>query len=287
MNYQRTPLAAALYLVAMPIGNARDVTLRALDVLASADVLAAEDTRTLARLMQIHGVPREGRPLVAYHDHARAEIAVRLAQDVQEGRSVAYSSDAGMPLVSDPGYGLVAAMAKQGARVTVVPGPSAALAALALAGLPTDAFTFLGFPPPKAGARARWLTAQARRPETLVVFEAPHRMAEFLEAACTAFGPGRQAALCREMTKLHEQVRRGSLETLRDGQAADPVRGECVVLIAGAEVAPEATEADLQAALVQALARSSVKTAVQEVAELFEMPRKTVYRMALDLQDRT
>ena len=165
------PLAPGLYLVATPIGNARDITLRALDVLRGADLLAAEDTRTARRLLDIHGVPLAGRPLVPYHDHNGPQMRPRLLADLAEGRSVAFVSDAGTPLVADPGYRLAAETAAAGLPVIAVPGPSAVLAALAVAGLPSDRFLFAGFPPPQPGPRRRWLEELAGAPATLVMFE--------------------------------------------------------------------------------------------------------------------
>ncbi|WP_108263157.1 16S rRNA (cytidine(1402)-2'-O)-methyltransferase [Mangrovicoccus ximenensis] len=283
MNYQQTKLQPGLYLVATPIGHARDITLRALDVLASADVLAAEDTRTLQKLMQIHGVPREGRPLVAYHDHSSDAAVARLAGDIREGRSVAYASEAGSPLISDPGYRLVAELARDGLPVTVIPGASAAIAALSLAGLPTDRFLFLGFPPAKAAARQSWLGDQAHAEATQVIYESPRRVGELLEALCESHGPDRPAALCRELTKSYETVLRGSVAELLELVRETPPKGECVLVVAGAE--PEsAGEEDVETALVNAMERLSMKDAVKEVAESLGMPRKAVYQMALGLK---
>ncbi|WP_138465062.1 16S rRNA (cytidine(1402)-2'-O)-methyltransferase [Poseidonocella sp. HB161398] len=283
MNYQQTELQPGLYLVATPIGHARDITLRALDVLAAADILAAEDTRTLQKLLQIHGIPREGRALVAYHDHSSDAAVQRLAGEIRQGRSVAYTSEAGSPLISDPGYRLVAELAREGLPVTVIPGPSAAVAALSLAGLPTDRFLFLGFPPAKAAARLSWLADQAHSGATQVIYESPRRIGELLEALCETHGPGRPAALCRELTKTYETVLRGTVSELAEMLRETPARGECVLVVAGTE-APEAGEEDVETALVNAMERLSMKDAVKEVAESLGMPRKTVYQMALSLR---
>lgn len=284
MNHHASALAAGLYLVATPIGHARDITLRALDVLAAADVLAAEDTRTLQKLMQIHGIAREGRAMIAYHDHAPEAAGARIAAEIRAGRSVAYTSEAGSPLISDPGYRLVADLAAEGLPVTVIPGASAAIAALSLAGLPTDRFLFLGFPPARAGARAAWLEAQASAPMTLVIYESPRRVEDLLQAAIEAFGGERPAALCRELTKTFETILRDTLAGLLDLVRETPPKGECVLVMAGA--APVAAdEADARTALVHAMERLSVKEAVKEVSESLGLPRKAVYQMALDLKD--
>jgi 16S rRNA (cytidine1402-2'-O)-methyltransferase len=202
-------LAAGLYVVATPIGAARDITLRALDILGTAEVLAAEDTRSLQRLMEIHGIRRAGRELLAYHDHNAAAQRPRLLAAVAAGRSVALVSDAGTPLVADPGFKLVAEAVAQGLPVWAAPGASALLAALAVAGLPTDRFLFAGFPPPKAGLRARMMGELAAVPATLVFYESPRRLAASLAAMAEALGPDRPAAVCRELTKRFEEVRRG------------------------------------------------------------------------------
>lgn len=273
-------LAPGLYLIATPIGSARDITLRALDILALAEVLAAEDTRTLRHLMEIHGIPLGHRPLVAYHDHNGAEARPRLLRALAEGRSVAYASEAGTPLVADPGFALVRAAVAEGMAVTAAPGPSAVLAALSVAGLPTDRFLFAGFPPPGAGARATWVAELARERATVVIYDSPRRVARLLGELAQACGPDRPAAVCRELTKRFEEVRRGPLGRLAEEAGDAETRGEFVVVLGGA---PEtrADDATLDAALAEAMARLSVKDAAAEVALRLGLPRRDVYQRAL------
>jgi 16S rRNA (cytidine1402-2'-O)-methyltransferase len=279
-------LAPGLYLVATPIGAARDITLRALDILGAADVLAAEDTRSLRRLMAIHGVRRSGRPVVAYHDHNAARQIPRLLADLAEGRSVALVSDAGTPLVADPGYRLVTEAAAAGLPVRAAPGASALLAAVAVAGLPTDRFLFAGFLPPKAGARARALAELAAVPASLVFYESPRRLAESLAAMAEALGPGRAAAVCRELTKRFEEVRRDTLAVLAAHYAeAGAPRGEVVVVVGPPRAAAVTADA-LDAALADALATRSVREAAAAVARDLDLPRREVYARALEIAGR-
>jgi 16S rRNA (cytidine1402-2'-O)-methyltransferase len=278
------PLVAGLYLVSTPIGAARDITLRALDVLAGADVLAAEDTRTLRHLMDIHGIKLGGRPLVAYHDHNGAEARPRILRALAEGKSVAYASEAGTPMVADPGYQLARAVIEAGLPVTAAPGPSAAIMALSLSGLPSDRFLFAGFPPSQAGARARWLDEIGTVPATLILYESPKRIHRLLGELCERWGDGRDAALCRELTKRFEEVRRGTLGALRDGLVDVALKGE-IALVVGRPLAVAADAADVDAALRAALGRLHVKQAAAEVAEALGLPRRDVYQRALALKD--
>ena len=269
-----------LYLVSTPIGNARDITLRALDVLKMADAVACEDTRTTAKLMTMHGVRAS---LLPYHDpNAERQRPLLLAR-LAKGETVALVSDAGTPLVSDPGYKLVREAIEAGHRVFPIPGASASLAALAVAGLPTDRFAFLGFPPPKSAARRRWLGEAASFPGTLILFESPQRLAESLADAAIALGD-REAAVARELTKLFEEVKRGRLTTLADTyKESGPPKGEVVVVI-GPPEETAATSADLDAVLSDALARGlSVKDAASEAALRLGVARKEAYRRALAL----
>ncbi|WP_299816498.1 16S rRNA (cytidine(1402)-2'-O)-methyltransferase [uncultured Jannaschia sp.] len=278
-------IEAGLHLVAVPIGAARDITLRALDLLAGADVLAAEDTRSLRRLMEIHGVPLGDRPLLAYHDHNGAAVRPRLLALLREGKSVAYASEAGTPLVADPGFQLGVAARAEGLTVRAAPGASAVLAALCVAGLPTDRFLFAGFLPPKSGARKGALRELAAVPATLVIYESPKRLAAFLRDAAEVLG-SREAAVCRELTKRFEEVRRGPLDTLADAYADEAPRGEIVVVVdraAAREADPEAMRDALRAALAQ----GSVKTAAKEVSDAFGVPRREIYEMALAIRDET
>ncbi len=282
------PIPPGLHLVATPIGNARDITLRALDTLAGADAIAAEDTRRTRQLMQIHGIALGGRPIVSYHDRNGPARRPQILGWLAEGRSVALVSDAGTPLVADPGYRLVEAALAAGHGVSVVPGPSAALAALSLAGLPTDRFLFAGFLPPKPTARRSALADLAAVPASLVFFESPRRAAETLADMAAVLGD-RPAAMARELTKRFEEVRRGSLSSLAADLAEHEPRGE-VVLVVGppgaAERSPEEQAAALDTALAEALARATVKDAAREVADRLGLPRRDVYARALALAGR-
>ena len=286
MNPRTQPLAPGLYLVATPIGNARDITLRALDVLSSADVLAAEDTRTLRKLMEIHGISVAGRPLIAYHDHSSPAARARLIGLISEGKSVAYASEAGTPLVADPGYQVAKEVGESGFLVTTVPGASAVLAALSLSGLPSDRFTFAGFAPNSDGARRRFLAGFVGVGGTLVFYESPRRVNRFLDAAIEVFGPDRPAALCREITKKFEETRRGTLAELSESVAATPPKGEVVILIGPGVDEPALTPEALDLALMDAMARLSIKDAAAEVASGHGLKRRDVYQRALALKDR-
>ncbi len=278
---QPPALAGGLYLVATPIGNLRDVTLRALDVLAAADLIACEDTRVTRKILDHYGIET---PLTPYHDHNAATARPRLIARLAEGAAIALVSDAGTPLVSDPGFKLVRAAREAGHAVTALPGPSATLAALAVAGLPTDRFYFEGFLPPKPSQRRSRIVELARIPATLVLFETGPRLAGALAALAAGLGP-REAAICRELTKLYEEVRHGDLASLAGeyASAAEP-RGEIVLVIAPPNAEAEVTDAaDLDGLLRRALARISVKEAVAEVAAVTGMRRREVYQRALDL----
>lgn len=281
----QTPLPAGLYLVATPIGNARDITLRALDILAAADVIAAEDTRTARKLMEIHGIALGGRPLIAYHDHSGAKGRAGILKLLAAGKSVAYVSEAGTPLVSDPGYALAREAGAAGFLVTTAPGASAVLAALSLSGLPSDRFLFAGFPPTQHAARLRWLAELRDVPATLVVYESPRRVHELLIDMCESLGESRQAALCRELTKKFEEVRRGTLAELATGLETRPVKGEVVVLVdRGSEAVGDAT---METALARAMETMSLKDAAATVAEAYGLPRRKVYQAALEMEKDT
>ncbi|SLN53152.1 Ribosomal RNA small subunit methyltransferase I [Aquimixticola soesokkakensis] len=279
MSYQIKPLPAGLHFVATPIGTARDITLRGLDTLASADVLAAEDTRTLKHLMEIHGVPLGDRHVYAYHDHNGAQVRPHLIAAMKEGKSVAYASEAGTPLVADPGFALAREAIAQGIAVTSAPGPSAVVAALSISGLPSDRFLFAGFLPSTSGAAKKVLSELRDIPATLCFYESPKRIAKTLASMCEVLGEARPAALCREITKRFEEVRRGTLRALCDDLAANPVKGEIVLLVdRGSD---EAAEEDIEAALDAALLQMSVKDAATLVAEKFNLPRRQIYQSAL------
>ncbi len=271
--------ASGLYLVATPIGNLSDITLRALELLAGADVIACEDTRVTRKLTERYGIAT---PLTPYHEHNAAQARPKLLARLAEGQAVALVSDAGTPLISDPGYKLVQAAREAGHAVTAVPGPSAVLAALSVAALPTDRFFFEGFLPPKSSARKKRIAALANIPATLVLFEGGSRIAATLADLAGAFGV-RAAAICRELTKLHEEVKRGDLDTLaRYYTDGGETRGEFVIVIAPPSADDEEPE-DIDGLLRQALTRVSVKEAVGEVAIATGRPRREVYQRALAL----
>ena len=272
-------LAGGLYIVATPIGNLGDITLRALATLAGADLIACEDTRVSRKLFERYGITV---PLAAYHDHNAAKARPALLRRLAEGAAVALVSDAGTPLVSDPGYKLVCAAQDAGHPVTALPGPSALLAALAVAGLPTDQFLFAGFLPPKQAARRSRIAELAAIPATIVLFETGPRLAATLADLAAGLGP-RDAAVCRELTKLHEEIRRGDLSTLAQGAEAGESRGEIVLVIGPPAASEQPSIADTEALLREALARSSLKNAVAEIAEATGLPRRQLYQQALEL----
>jgi 16S rRNA (cytidine1402-2'-O)-methyltransferase len=272
-----------LHLVAVPIGAARDVTLRALDLLRGAEVLAAEDTRALRRLLDIHGIGLGERPLLPYHDRNGATARPRLMALLREGRSLAYAAEAGTPLVSDPGYRLAREARDAGVAVRAAPGASALLAALCVAGLPTDRFLFAGFLPNRSAARRAALAELAGVPATLVLYEAPGRLGAMLADAAATLGP-RRASVCRELTKRFEEVVEAPLPDLAARYQDAPPKGEIVVVIDRA--APDGpSEMALEAALARELATVSLKSAVKNVSETLGAPRKTVYDLALKMKD--
>ena len=267
-----------LYLVATPIGHLGDVTLRALETLAGADVIACEDTRVTCRLTERYGITT---PLTAYHEHNAAQARPKLLSRLVDGQSIALVSDAGTPLISDPGYKLVRAAREAGHQVTALPGASAVLAALTVSGLPTDRFFFEGFLPPKQAARQKRIANLANIQATLVLFEGGSRLASTLADLAAMLGP-RAAAICRELTKLHEEVRYENLDVLARLYAnGAETRGEFVVVVA--PPAEEERADDVDALLKRALARVSVKDAVGEVAVATGRPRREIYQRALAL----
>ncbi len=271
---------AGLYVTATPIGNIGDLTFRAERLLAMADVIACEDTRVTAKLLSRYGITT---PTVAYHDHNATKVRPKLLRRLAEGQVVALVSDAGTPLISDPGYRLVAEAVDAGFTVTTLPGASSLLAALAVAGLPTDRFMFAGFLPPKSAARKRALTDLCDIGATLVVMESARRLAASLADMAEVLGD-RNAAVARELTKLHEEVRRGTLSELAEAYAASgPPKGELVVVIGPPPDRPPATAAEVDADLRAALKSMSVREAVAAVAAATGMPRRQIYRRALDL----
>jgi 16S rRNA (cytidine1402-2'-O)-methyltransferase len=272
--------APGLHIVATPIGNLGDVTLRALSVLAGADLIACEDTRVTRKLLDRYGIETS---LTPYHDHNAETARPKLLQRLAQGAAVALVSDAGTPLVSDPGYKLVRAAQEAGHPVTALPGPSALLAALTVAGLPTDQFFFAGFLPPKETGRRARIAELARIPATLVLYESGPRVAATLADLAAGLGP-RDAALCRELTKLHEEVRRGTLAALAQSCATGgEVRGEIVLVIAPPAAAEQPSPDEADGMLRAALGRLSLKDAVGEVAEVTGLPRRELYQRALIL----
>ncbi len=284
MSAEIRPLGAGLYFVATPIGTARDITLRALDILTSANVIAAEDTRTVRHLMEIHGIAVGDRPIVAYHDHNGAAVRPRLLLALEEGKSVAYVSEAGTPLVADPGFALAREAIAAGHTVTTAPGPSALLAALTVAGLPTDRFLFAGFPPNASTARRSFFRDLAGIPATLVIYESPKRIQQSLKDMVLELGAEREAAICRELTKKFEEVLRAPLGTLESLIADRTLKGEIVVVIDRDRAPP--TEDRLEEALTDALLTLSVKDAAHAVSEALGLPRRKVYQLALELEKK-
>ena len=282
MKWQTRDIAPGLYLVATPLGNARDITLRALDLLAGADVLAAEDTRSLRRLMDIHAIPVGDRPLVAYHDHNGDRARPKLMSALSEGKSVVYASEAGTPLISDPGFDLMRAAIESGMPCTTAPGATAAVAALTLSGLPSDRFLFAGFLPNASGKRKTALRDLASVPATLIFYESPKRLAAMLSDAAEVLGGDRAASVCRELTKKFEERRSGSLQALSEHYAAQAPKGEIVVVIDRGEI-QAADPATVDQALTEALQNMSVKDAARDVATRFGLPRRDAYQRAMAL----
>lgn len=268
-----------LFVVATPIGNLGDLSARAREVLTAVDVIACEDTRVSAVLLDRNGITT---PMTPYHDHNADRVRPQLLTRLHSGDAIALISDAGTPLISDPGFKLVRACIDAGIPVTPVPGPSAVMTALMVAGLPTDRFFFAGFLPAKATARDSAVAELSRITATLVFFEAPGRAAETLRAMAKTLGE-RPAALCRELTKLHEEVRRGTLSALAEGAAAEAPRGEVVIVVGGASDAEPATDAEVDAALHAALRSQSIRDAVDLVAATSGRPRRQIYARALAL----
>jgi 16S rRNA (cytidine1402-2'-O)-methyltransferase len=274
-------IAPGLHVVATPIGNLRDITLRALATLAAADAVVAEDTRVSRNLLAHYGIAT---PLVAYHEHNATAMRPVLLARLQKGERLALISDAGTPLVSDPGFKLVAEALELGLPVTSAPGPSAVLAALVVAGLPTDRFFFEGFLPPKSGARRSRIAELAAIPGTLVFFESPRRLAETLTDLNAVLGP-RQAAVARELTKHFEQVRRGALDGLAsDYQRDGPPKGEIVLLVAPpGEEAPALAGIALDDRIRAAMEKFSLKDAASVIAAETGQPRRLIYARALEI----
>ncbi len=274
-------MSGKLVLVGTPIGNLGDLSPRAVEVLTVADLIACEDTRRTGRLLQLTGIPKT--KLVTVNDHTEFDEIERLLGEVAAGRVVALVSDAGMPAISDPGERLVAAAADAGLQIDVVPGPTAMTSALVLSGLPSVRFCFEGFLPRKGRDRTERLAVVANEPRTTVLYEAPHRLVRTLTDLAEACGGGRKVAVARELTKMHEETWRGTLDDAVVW-AADHALGELVLVVAGASPAAAATDAELQAALsVELEAGATRRDAVDAVTEAFSVSRRHVYQLMLDL----
>lgn len=274
-------LPTGLYVLATPIGNARDISLRALDVLKGCDVIAAEDTRVTSKLLAIHGVSK---PLIPYNDHNAPEMRPKILARLARGEAVVLVSDAGTPLVSDPGYKLVRDVVAAGASVVAIPGPSAVLAGLTISGLPSDRFLFAGFLPSRQGERKTALEELKTVRATLIFFESAQRLSESLSAMAEVLGD-RACAVTRELTKMHEEVRRGSLlELAAHYEKSGAPKGE-VTLLVGPPGAVVTDDAKIDAALTAALAFMPVKAAANMIAHLTDGSRKQLYARALELKD--
>lgn len=269
-----------LYLVATPIGNLKDITLRALEVLKEVDVIACEDTRVSSKLLNHYGISKA---LLSYHDHNADHMRPRLLSLLKEGKKVAYITDGGLPLISDPGFKLVASCQEEGLKYTVIPGVSAPLTALCLSGLAPDRFFFCGFLPSKQGARKTALQEIKDIRSTLLFFESPKRVVSFLKDAQAILG-NREGAVCREMTKLYEEVQKGQISFLIEHYEAHPPRGEIVIVIEGGLAFSPVGEEELRAHLEKALSTYSVKEAVDLVAKALGRSKREVYQHALSLK---
>ena len=277
-------LHPGLHILATPIGTANDITLRALQVLRDADVLAAEDTRVLRKLMDIHGINLSGRRILPYHDHNGDMQRPKIMALLAEGKTVAYSSDAGTPLIADPGFSLSKAAIENNIRIHVAPGASALLTALCLAGQPTDNFFFGGFLGSKTSQRIKNLEKVAGIDATLVYYESPKRTSAALKDMVTVFGGDRLVSVCRELTKKFEEVIRGTLEeAIREIDMRESFKGE-VVIVLGPPIKKQISDEDIYQALKIALREYRIKDAASQIAEQFSIPRKRTYEMALKIK---
>jgi 16S rRNA (cytidine1402-2'-O)-methyltransferase len=281
MSDRTSHLNGTLFIVATPIGHLADMTYRAVDTLKQVDMVACEDTRTSGVLLSHYGISTRR---IAYHEHNADHQRPRLLADLAAGKSIALISDAGTPLISDPGYQLVRAARQQGSKVVTVPGPSSVTAALSIGGLATDRFLFAGFLPPKSAARQRALMELSEIRATLVLFESAQRGAALLRDIQEVLGP-REVSLCRELTKTFEEVRTGTPESLLAGIEITPLRGELVVLVGPPdESAVQSDPVKVEAMLGAALARLSTKDAAREVAQVTGLPRQQLYEQALAIK---
>ena len=284
VNYKSIKLSPGLYFVSTPIGSARDITLRSLDILANADVLAAEDTRTLKKLLEIHGIQLKNRSLISYHDHNGTKARPKLLAHLKNGKSVAYASEAGTPLIADPGFSLLTEVLSMENDVTSAPGPCALIAALTVAGLPTDRFYFEGFLPNNKSQRELKFRGLKSYLGTLIFYESAKRLNDTLVIAKEVFGEDRQGVVCRELTKKFEDIKRGSLKELSEIYFDKNIKGEIVLLVAGADNT-DIDRSEIEQYVKDALKSMSVKDSAEAVAIAFNVPRRDIYQLALQIKN--
>ena len=283
VNYKSIKLSPGLYFVSTPIGSARDITLRALDILANADVLAAEDTRTLKKLLEIHGIQLKNRSLISYHDHNGSKVRPKLLAYLKNGKSVAYASEAGTPLIADPGFSLLTEVLSMENDVTSAPGPCALIAALTVSGLPTDRFYFEGFLPNNKSQRELKFRGLNSYIGTLIFYESAKRLNDTLLIAKEVFGGDRQGVVCRELTKKFEDIQRGRLKELSEIYFDKNIKGEVVLLVAGAGNT-DIDRSEIEQHMRAALKSMSVKDSAEAVAIAFNVPRRDAYQLALQIK---
>ena len=283
VNYKSIKLSPGLYFVSTPIGSARDITLRSLDILANADVLAAEDTRTLKKLLEIHGIQLKNRSLISYHDHNGTKARPKLLAHLKNGKSVAYASEAGTPLIADPGFSLLTEVLSMENEVTSAPGPCALIAALTVAGLPTDRFYFEGFLPNNKSQRELKFRGLKSYLGTLIFYESAKRLNDTLVIAKEVFGEDRQGVVCRELTKKFEEIKRGSLKELSEIYFDKNIKGEVVLLVAGAGNT-DIDRSEIEQHVKDALKSMSLKDTAEAVAIAFNVPRRDIYQLALQIK---
>ena len=283
VNYKSIKLSPGLYFVSTPIGSARDITLRSLDILANADVLAAEDTRTLKKLLEIHGIQLKNRSLISYHDHNGTKARPKLLAHLKNGKSVAYASEAGTPLIADPGFSLLNGVLSMENDVTSAPGPCALIAALTVAGLPTDRFYFEGFLPNNKSQRELKFRGLKSYLGTLIFYESAKRLNDTLVIAKEVFGGDRQGVVCRELTKKFEDIQRGRLKELSEIYFDKNIKGEVVLLVAGAGNT-DIDWSEIEQNVRDALKSMSVKDSAEAVAIAFNAPRRDIYQLALQIK---
>jgi len=284
VNYHYEKLKSGLYLVATPLGSARDITLRALDVLHSCDAIAAEDTRSMRKLLNIHNISINGRPLISYNDFNGDRVRPKILGLLSSNKAVAYASDAGMPLIADPGYQLSKQAAERGFLVTSVPGASACLTALSLSGLPTDRFFFEGFLPVSTEKRREKLKELAQIPSTLIFYESPKRLTKVFNDLVAIMGENRRAVIARELTKKFEQIISGTLGDLYALTQKENLKGELVVLI-DRPLSTSLTDREVRAQLSVVLDKMSLKDASNFVAAAHGLSKRYVYSLALSIRD--